>query len=298
MPGSVPTTSAAVPESLQKLSPFPLVAIRAMDLLNDEKAETTALVQVISSDPVFVADLLYCANSALFGIRSESKTLRHAIVVLGRERLMGVILTTALRAFLKGPPKSAQYHAWWRHSLATALLSDGLTVAGSLQHPGAYAAGLLHDIGRLALLTGVKESRYREYLCAAEIDELASESLPGLERRFFGTDHCEIGERLLKEWKFSGDLGLAAKHHHDPGQRRGMRGSGVVGIACRLAAWLGFEAIKRPRQQTEAELLACLPTGLRAGYLDCPDSIRSALAERINSLGGFGSPPSGATNLD
>jgi HD-like signal output (HDOD) protein len=268
-------------ERLRDLSALPSVALRALELLGNEAVETTALVEVVTPDPTFVADLLSCANSALFGLKSQVRTVRHAIVVLGRDRLKGVVLTTALRSYLKRGHPSAQRVAWWRHSLATALLSEAVAVADAYHCPAGYTAGLLHDIGRLALQTCLSEGSYEKFVRAAEESLLP---IRAVERERFGLDHCEIGEMLLKQWRLPAEFGVAALYHHEPGRWQGNRGLGVVGVACAVSGTLGFEAIRRPQATLSEEILAALPGSLRRQLLTNPAALQSALTERIDSL--------------
>jgi len=264
------------------MNPFPVVALRAFRLLGNENTETRELMDTVAPDPVFVANLLQCANSALTGITRQVRTVRHAVTVLGRDRLRGLILTAALRALKGSSGWTPACQNWWRHSVASALLTEGLASATSTHRPAAYSAGLLHDIGRLALFTALKPEQSRNYLAA-----VAGNSLPvvEIERLMFVEDHCLIGAGLLTGWQFPGELVEAAARHHDDD------GPWLVAAGCRLATALGFTVFESRPAEDANRVLASLPAAVEAGLAEMPPSVLEALCERIESFESL--PPAG-----
>jgi HD-like signal output (HDOD) protein len=228
--------------ALRELPPFPSAALKAMELLAREDATTKAIADVVGMDAVFAAELLSFSNSPLFGHAQRVVNLKHAMVLVGREKLRGLILTAALRTVLKGAPLDRElFRTWWRHSLATGLLSEGLAAACSVYCPEAYAAGLLHDMGRLGLMINVSQKDYLVFLRELELSE---EPVQDLERRHFGLDHCEVASYLETGWQLPEDLRGMGRSHHD---RRSFEPvlSGFVQESCRLASGIGFEAVRR-----------------------------------------------------
>lgn len=259
--------------TLKDLPPFPSAAVKAMELLAKEDATTRAIAEVVRMDAVFAAELLNFANSPLFGCTQRVVNLKHAMVLVGRERLRGLILTAALRTVLKGAPLDRElYRTWWRHSLATGLLSEGLAAACSVYCPQAYAAGLLHDMGRLGLMINVSQRDYLSFLRELEGSE---EPVQDLERRHFGLDHCEVAAYLERGWQLPEDLLGMGRSHHDP---RSFEPElfGFVQESCRLASGIGFEAVRRAAPPQLDEVWS------RLG-LD-PETLRQALEVRILEL--------------
>jgi putative nucleotidyltransferase with HDIG domain len=255
-----------------------------MEALSNDEIETSAVEGILASDAVFTADILFCANSALFGLITPVTNLRRAIVHLGRDRLRNVVLTTALRSFAKAPLRSPYYRSWWRHSLATAVLSDALGAAASFRSPATYAAGLLHDIGRLGLLMIVSERDYRRY---AQSAANGRQSHTECERAFFGRTHCEIGGQLLKEWKMPREIVDAAEGHHDaalPEDWERVETRSLVRVACEMARLLDFEALKHSEGRTVQDVLESLPERLRLPLSGDSEALKTALNKRISSL--------------
>jgi len=71
------------PWALDKLPPFPLVASHLMQLLAEEDPDISEVGRMIAAEPVFATRVLQMANSPLFALTAQVKTLSHAIVVLG-----------------------------------------------------------------------------------------------------------------------------------------------------------------------------------------------------------------------
>jgi len=273
-----------LPSSLSKLPPFPRVALRALNALSSEDLPAKAIEDVIASDVVFASSALHCANSALFALPSRVVTLRHAIVVLGRERLRCLILTTALQSFVKAPLRSKDFRSWWHHSLATALLSEAFAKVSREDCPEAYMAGLLHDVGRLGLILQLSRENWRAFLRSAEAPTRANMTILEIERDVFGIDHCAIGVRLLSEWGLPAELVEAARLHHETDFANSRTSSILVAGACEMSSAIGFEALKYPRRRPVADFAPLFPTGARPLLSSDPDKLRVAINEKIQTL--------------
>ena len=76
----------------------------------------------------------------------------------------------------------------------------------------AFAAGLMHDIGRLALA-----SCFPAHLAAVAQDRIdTGDCWLFAERRVLGLDHAEIGQLLTEHWRFPSQLSRAIGTHHSP----------------------------------------------------------------------------------
>jgi HD-like signal output (HDOD) protein len=278
------STSLDLPLSLTEMPPFPRVALRALKALSAEDVPARALESLIRSDVVFASGVLHCANSALFGLTSRVLTLHHAIVVLGSDRLRCLILTTALRSFAKAPLRSKEFHAWWHHSLATALLSEALAKASVQNCPEAYMAGLLHDVGRLPFVLHLSRDGWRSFLRSAEAPSRAGKTILEVEAELFGIDHCAIGERLLVEWGMPNELIHAARLHHEPQSSAQTDSSLLVAAACKMASAAGFAAINYPCPESIDSLIPIMPAAARPMLATDPGRLRQAIDEKIHSL--------------
>jgi putative nucleotidyltransferase with HDIG domain len=168
----------------------------------------------------------------------------------------------------------------WRHNLACALIAAQLASAGFLDKDTAYTAGVLHDIGRL----GLAAVRPKEYAALLGTHKGSSASVLQAERELFGTDHCEIGGRLIADWNLPADFAAIVSDHHAP---RAADGSwcmaDLVNASCRMADAAGFSAFAGCECAPYAELLEELPARERRLFHLDVASLASSVAPRIHA---------------
>jgi HD-like signal output (HDOD) protein len=159
------------------------------------------------------------------------------------------------------------------------VLADGLVLATGAKFPQAYAAGLVHDIGRLALAvrtTATAAQPLAEAHCRAGAQ-------PGgemqWERDFYGADHCQLGGRLLAEWRLPEELVQVAARHHQDGWKWAKDLLSHVRLACAVASHLGFAAA--PRRDDFERTLALVPNELRSRLPANPAAMAAALRIRL-----------------
>ncbi|HKS96038.1 MAG TPA: HDOD domain-containing protein, partial [Terriglobia bacterium] len=146
------TAAKGTPWALDKLPPFPWIATRLMQMYAEPDVSISEIGRIIALEPVFAARVLQMANSPLFATRAEVKSLSHAIILLGLNRVKAITITRALGDFVWPALKVQALRACWKNSLAGAILAERLARACKMDPDFAYLAGLMRDIGRLALL--------------------------------------------------------------------------------------------------------------------------------------------------
>lgn len=233
--------AAKLPWAQLRLPPFPQVAMRVLQLAQNENVQLHQLSDVISSDPAFASEVLTVANSVLYSPRYPSSSILQAVAVLGANTLRGMCITVGVRAYLG---KSMSYPAMrdlWRHNLACALIAERIAVAGFEDKDTAYTAGILHDIGRVALAV-IQPQEYSHLLAT---NRGTPESILEGERQLFGWDHCETGRRLVEEWKLPEELLPVVAEHHEAKCGERVWGLGeLISLSCRIADALGFAAFQ------------------------------------------------------
>jgi putative nucleotidyltransferase with HDIG domain len=193
---------------IPKLPVYPTAAMKALSILANEEVDMRALEQVGTLDPVLAGQVLQAANSAYFGPRFAIKTLRAAISFIGLEATRQILLTAAMKPIFAAPKQKKL----WIHSIETAQVAEKIAEMSAVVSPReAFVAGLVHDIGRLAIsLLPHDVSSACESLtakgCEATIAELV----------LLGFDHSEAGAEVLKIWKFAPEMVDAVRHHHTP----------------------------------------------------------------------------------
>ena len=251
---SLPEVQEKKPWALKSLPPFPAVALQLLSVLDNPDVPLKKIVELLRVDPALSAELLRVANSALYGFLQRIDTVNHAVVVLGTENVKRLALTVALGRFSQGFLRHKGLRQCWDHSLACALLCEELALQLNLAKDRAYTAGLLHDIGRLAMLV-CYPVEYGNLLFVARTEKFDQLEC---ERQLFDIDHCAAGQWLAGHWNLPQDFTHAIAQHHQEGPLEGPLTPLVRG-ACRLADTLGYSVLESPPIQTIAEILADLP---------------------------------------
>jgi len=204
------------------------------------------------SDPVLASQLLTAANSAAFGFRARVGTIRHALAVLGVDRIRSLVATIATSSYMRQFPVEI-VRPIWSHAIATAVIAEHLAgYSDRLSGSALYTAGLTHDLGRLGLLAGDHRG-YGSFLLDEFEDHDASETF---EWDKFGVLHTVAGGLLTQLWGFPSSLCGHAENHHaqtgfDSEEDR------IVHDACLLADAMGYPEL-RLRSVTVPEQIDCL----------------------------------------
>jgi HD-like signal output (HDOD) protein len=269
--------AAATPWALEDLPAFSPVALRLVELLSREDVNANEVGRFISAEPVFAARVLQIANSPLFALTSQVSSIARAIVMVGFEGVKGIVLTRALGDFVGPVAKQEAMKLCWRSSLAGALIAETLARPCRLDGGAAYTAGLLRDIGRLALLVKYPES----YANLLAVSQEQSYDLIATERDLFELDHCQAGEWIAGRLRLPRELCGVIAGHHDPlrGVPFGM--THLVATADRLADALGFSVLPQAPKPDMELALEPLPEAFRDRLELDPDELRDTLEDRI-----------------
>ncbi|MBM3813097.1 MAG: HDOD domain-containing protein [Acidimicrobiia bacterium] len=229
----------ARPKALEGLPAFPAVARKLMEQVSKEDCSIAEVSKLIRTDAAFAAEVLKLANSAMFGLRYEVVSILHAISVLGMDRLKALVLTVGLRDLLAGARQMELVHRCWRHNLSTALTAEFLAEFCWLDKAVAYTAGLLHEIGRLALIMLHRE-KYQELV---HLTESSGRELRECERTAFGIDSQQAGAWIAEDWGLPKELREVAACRDQPRSGGQMTLGRLIWLSCRISNEVGFVAI-------------------------------------------------------
>lgn len=200
---------------VESVPAMPGVVVKVRQLAGDPDVDFGALARAVEHDPGLTTDVLRLANSAYFGFAHTIGSVRQAVVRLGTQRIVQLVLTLAVapiaRKSVKGydlPPGEL-----WRHAIAVAVGAEKVAVAIGIEPPeSAFTAGLLHDVGKIVLGTFLE-------IDAAPIMAEAFEqgtTFDRSERDVLGIDHADVGGALLERWSLPSDIVNAGRWHHQP----------------------------------------------------------------------------------
>ncbi len=271
----------SVPWAHLRLPPFPQVAIRVLQLANNENVQLHQLSDLVSSDAAFASEVLTIANSILYAPRFPASSILQAIAVMGANHLQAMCLTVGVRAYLGKSMRHPAMRDLWRHSLACALIAEQLAAAGFMDKDNAYTCGVMHDIGRFAL-AAIRSKEYGNLLGTHSGD---AHSLLQGEREAFGWDHCEVGLRLILDWKLPCEFEPIVSEHHCPRRTDGFWGmSELVKVSCKMADTAGFAAFPGCGITPYPELLEQLPERERRQFHAELETLIKDVAGKIHAL--------------
>jgi putative nucleotidyltransferase with HDIG domain len=198
---------------VEDLPSLPAVVMELLGDIEQEDVDISVLAKKVSYDQALTAKTLRLANASSFGLQVKVTTIQQAITFLGFQTTRNLITAAALTGcFPSGRCPGFDDKAFWRHSIATATCARALARRLRFNPDVAFTAGLLHDIGRLMLVTAYP---------AAYSDVLAWRTRHGgdlqdAERAVLGLDHVDAGVALAEHWNFSGTMRQAIAYHHAP----------------------------------------------------------------------------------
>src|SRR5258708_28722167 len=181
---------------IDRLHSGPGVAQRILGLIRDPEFDMTEVAECLEHDPALSARILGVVNSSRYGLVHRIGSIRYAAAFLGRRSLQLVTLSFSLiDTFARGPFRQ-MYLDYWKRALTVATVAHRIAArANGVCGDEAYAAGLVADIGVLALAQVVGEPYVRLYLKHSHGPELVA-----VETHSLGFNHAELGSRLLERW--------------------------------------------------------------------------------------------------
>ena len=196
------------------LPALPVVALKLLKITSEESANAAILGRIVETDPAIAARVLRRVNSAHYAFRHKISSLSHAVVILGFPAIRAIALEVALFDLWVRRDVKQKFSRtlFWQHSLAVAGLCRVMArTLGCCDPEEAYAAGLLHDVGKLVLdVHGVMS--YREFLQAYRRTEEGP--LVEEEEVVLGVRHDRLGAYFARQWHLSDSIVAAILLHH------------------------------------------------------------------------------------
>lgn len=206
-------TSEQLVRGVQDLPSLPAVVMELLGSIEQENIDISVLAKKVSYDQALTAKTLRLANSSSLGLQVKVATIQQAITFLGFQATRNLITAAAVTGcFPNGLCPGFNDKAFWRHSIATAACARSLARRLRFNQDVAFTAGLLHDIGRLVLVTAHPQA-YSEVLAWRGKED---SDLEVAERAVLGVDHVDAGIALAEHWNFSDTMRQAIAWHHAP----------------------------------------------------------------------------------
>lgn len=143
------------------LPSLPDVVLKIRKMLEDDNCDFERVSQAISIDPVLVSRLFVSANSAYYN-RANVKidTLDGAIGRLGFEVVRNMAMSLAMKQLYNSDKIKSAHHlrtVWARGMKLSCMAYAVAQRRSNLNRESAYLCGLMHEVGKLYLLTKAED---------------------------------------------------------------------------------------------------------------------------------------------
>jgi len=192
---------------------MPQILIKLIEHLQADDAGMPELAALIAKDAAMTSKILSVANSSAYHRNQRTVGLEQSLVSLGTDMIKTLVISESVFQTFNSFPHSAStdLRGFWKGSLTTAVIARD--VARQMEYPHveeAYLAGLLHNVGRLALLATAP----KEY--AFNFTARDDEDLCAVEQRTLQITHSEAGAWLIERWNLDSFLADSVLYHHEP----------------------------------------------------------------------------------
>ena len=211
------TVEAVVLEAIEAIPPLSPALLWLNEHLQDPDNNTASIVEGVGVDPALAATVLRAGNSAAHGVPGRAFTLTEAVMRLGRRELRTLVTAELGRRAMSGdvPAYGLEDGSLWRSAVAGALAARewaGRAAGRPCEPESAYLAGILRDIGKLAVAPHFPAT-------LAEVVELPrSIDFARLEEAHAGFDHAALSAAVARRSGVADVVVDAIAHHHRPGE--------------------------------------------------------------------------------
>jgi len=200
-------------EKIKDLPTLPSVYFKLNQLLKDKQASIEKVAHIIELDPAMSSRILRLVNSAFYGVRSESNSISHAVMILGFNAVKNAVVSVAILDTFSYKDRYENFDIteFWRHAVSVAVLSKQLAERSRLVAPeDAFIAGLLHDIGKIIMAKYFKEDFGKVW----KTMQKKKCNFADAEQEVASIDHVQIGAYLVRKWQLPEPIIQAIAGHH------------------------------------------------------------------------------------
>jgi len=188
-----------------RMHELPTTSVATLEMANRSSVELKQLIDAVGRDPVLASEMLRVANSALYATEIPAHSLQQAVMRIGLNNVRGVVFTAGMKSALRGSERVKAFsEEVWRQAQSVALIARVIGGRSDFDPELAYMVGLLHDIGKIVVLS----------LLDPEVKELARPT-PTLIARAFREHHEYVGAAMAAKWKLPPEIVAVAGAHHD-----------------------------------------------------------------------------------
>ena len=223
--------------NVQKLPALSSLVMELLTTMDQDNVDIDQIAKKIACDQALTVKTLRLANSSFYGMQHKISSIHEAIHILGFNSVRMLIATSAITAsFTATKINHFSFTAFWQHSIGTAICAQELGKLSNCNPEFAFIAGLIHDIGKLVLVTHypTQYERVLEYQRQHHCETKMAE------QELLGVNHSEIGALVLQHWKFPDQMQTAVSEQYGDVDKSISHLSGIVHLANIFSLALDF----------------------------------------------------------
>lgn len=201
-------------ESIQELPTLPTVASEILRLANSPKTNAADVGTIIEQDQALTTKVLKLVNSSFYGFPGQIKSIQHAVVIIGFNKVKNVVMSASIFELTKGiTTNTLDIPRFWLHALGTAIGAKvaAKTIRKTLTPDDAFVGGLVHGIGCI-ILNQVFPKEYKQVVENAA----QGRTLLQAEKDLLGFTHSQCGMWIAERWKLPPPLRVAIRYYATP----------------------------------------------------------------------------------
>jgi len=240
---------------------LPATGMALVNLAGKPGVDVSRVIELISSDPSLASQLLRTANSVLYATRMPAETLNEAVMRIGLRGLRSLVFTVSVKGTILRLKRLERFsQEIWRQAFSVGSIARAIAPLLGEDRERAFLIGLLHDVGKIALLSMVaKDQDYVEMTSPAMVGHL------------FYVHHERAGAVLAKKWRLDEELAsVAGCHHNFQVNEKFARMAAIANLAHKLDLHLSLDD-----EQMFNHLVQCE----EMEYLEVPDARRRAILQ-------------------
>ena len=198
---------------LNRIPALPQIVVQLLNMLDDPDADISDIAKIMSKDPGLGAQILRTVNSAFYSLNNRIGDINRAITILGFREVKNVILANSVSKSFKNFKGIADIKIddFWKHSLVNGCVMRCMARKTHCSGGGdAFSIGLIHDIGKLIMISAAPEET-KEVLRQAREN---GTSFYEAEQQVMETDHSELGAWVCRKWRLPDNFSRIIAGHH------------------------------------------------------------------------------------
>lgn len=202
-------------ENTPDLPTLPSVAAEIIKIANSPSTNAADVGGIIQQDQALTTKVLKLVNSSFYGFPGKIKTIQHAVVIIGFNKVKNIVMAASLFDMTKGrKERILNVSKFWLFSLTAAI---GAKVSAShfdkeIDPDDIFVAGLIHSLGAL-IIDQVFPDEYQQVL---ELCALKNITNYDAEKEILGFTHCQAGEWVTEKWNLPSILRQSIRYYFKP----------------------------------------------------------------------------------